>query len=225
MGVPGFDPRSSIPSDARDEASAKKMDPTANEPFDPLNAAAGKAGDAQQVIAGTQLFQGPDGRAVTDTTDWRTGANVRPFESAHGLCRSHHIKACHTARRAGRGRRLKVEAPPMLRLVPQPQADLASISSPRSLVDQSVPASASPSASGDISELLKLRSIIQARGKPRPFSNPITPVDDLKLKHGVSAEAPFSFGENAMSGFYMWSRTASANASADSAATQFSQSS
>jgi hypothetical protein len=53
---------------------------------------------------------------------------------------------------------------PVLRLVPRPQGDLASIASPPPQVDQSVPASATPSASGDISELLKLQSIVQAMG-------------------------------------------------------------
>lgn len=56
----------------------------------------------------------------------------------------------------------------VLRLVPPPD-DLASTTSLRPQVDQSAAAGAAPSASGDIGELLKLRSIIQAVGSRRLF--------------------------------------------------------
>ncbi len=56
----------------------KKISLTANEPSQPLNAAAGKAGNAQHVTTGTQLFQGP----VTDAAGWQNEASAGPF----GVC-------------------------------------------------------------------------------------------------------------------------------------------
>lgn len=160
MGLPGFDPHSGIPSNAQDEALVKKMNLTATEPFDPPNAAAPTADSAPHVTTGTQLFQRTNGRPVTDTVGWQTEANVNPFESAHQAVPflPYQSEPYGPARSSGQtfeDRRL---------MSSQQQSDFDSPAVLRSLVDQSAATSAAPSSSADMSELLKLRSIIQAVG-------------------------------------------------------------
>ncbi|MEH2513956.1 hypothetical protein V1291_005310 [Nitrobacteraceae bacterium AZCC 1564] len=92
----------------------------------------------------------------------QTEANVSSFESAHKAVpfASYQSMPYSAARLSGQ---TFDDQARVLRLVP-PQGDLASTPSPRPQADQSVAASAAPSASGDISELLKLRAIVDAMG-------------------------------------------------------------
>jgi len=134
LGLPGSDPHSGIPPNVRDEALVNKMNLTANGPFDPLNIAGGKVSGPQALATRMQLFQGPNGQPVTDAAGWQNGIDS------------------------------SLEQAPRLRLVPQPRDDSASAAFIRTPVDQGRAASSAPALSDETSELLKLRSIIQAVG-------------------------------------------------------------
>lgn len=74
----------------------------------------------------------------------------------------------HARRRAARlSRQTSEDQARVLRLVPPPQGDLDSSAVMRSLVDQGVAASAAPS--DETSEMIKLRSMIQAVGSRKLF--------------------------------------------------------
>lgn len=116
----------------------KKMNLTANEPFQPLNAADQVADSAQRVATGIQLFQGPNGQPVADMTGWQNGMFDAPSAP--------------------------VPQAPRRLVSSQQQSNFDSYAVDRQPVDYGAAAGATPVSPEDMSELLKLRSIIQAVG-------------------------------------------------------------
>ena len=94
----------------------------------------------------------------------QTEANLSPFDAAHKAVpfASYQDMPYSAARLSGQT--FEDQAAPMLRLVPQPRDDSASAAFIRTPVDQGRAASSAPALSDETSELLKLRSIIQAVG-------------------------------------------------------------
>jgi hypothetical protein len=86
----------------------------------------------------TQLFQGPNGQPVTDATGWQNGM----FDSSLG----------------------PVQQTPRRFVSSQQQSDFDSSAVDRQPVDYGAAAGATPVPPEDMSNLLKLRSIIQAVG-------------------------------------------------------------
>jgi hypothetical protein len=106
-------------------------------------------------------LQGPNGQPVTDATGWQNGSfdsSLGPVLQARGL-----------------------------RLVPPQQQGVSDSSAfMQSPVDQAAASGAAPVPPEDLSELLKLRSIIQAVGSRGPLSHPVARTIVSKRQDGMT---------------------------------------
>ncbi len=116
-------------------------------------------GQRQSLNSQSVMFQGTNGRPLTDTMGWQNGmfgSLAEPMPQARGL-----------------------------RLVPsQQQSDFDSSAVDRPPVDRAAASGSTPVPPEDMSELLKLRSIIQAAGSRGLFPNPLARTGVAETKRG-----------------------------------------